>query len=233
MRIFGNEFLARVAFEKHQPDQAIWYLRTADAEAQNVGMVEHLGAHALDEASIECSLRRIESCIEHIGKALSLKPGPNSSIYASSILGEAVANERGAPNAESRKALNELKEIESTLPKPGLGAISEMAALRIRGEILLAEGNLEQALTEFRKAEAIDAPTGEKGYLARALLAAARNEPDASRARDLRLAALDAYGAVALHPNFFLQLAPKSPLTLVTQQADAYLRLELSLGVNK
>lgn len=105
----------------------------------------------------------------------------------------------------------ELRRIEAEFPRGQFKPISEVARLRLRGEVLLAEGKWEGALDRFRTASRMEAPARDKEYLARGLLAAADYTHDRAMATNYRKSALAIYSTFASKPGQTWQWSLSSP----------------------
>jgi eukaryotic-like serine/threonine-protein kinase len=176
----------------------------------------------MDKAQIECKLGDYSACLSDLGQVLSKDDGPRKIISASAILGGEIFS---APRAKTGSLRTFLKSLEVPSAGPQHGLIFDLARYRLRGEILLTEGDAKAALAEFFRADALDAPFNARDYLVRALTRAAAQERDASKAREMRRKAKEYCAAIALHPATVWQFSPAYPPGFYADQLEACLHL--------
>jgi serine/threonine protein kinase len=152
----------------------------------------------LDRAYLEFQTYNSSMGLSSIDEALDQSTAPDTIINASSIIGNIMSH---LSTRDRRRAYALLTRMESSLPKQDFGLIFALARARIRGEVLLANGDCKDALLAFQVADKLDAPLTPREYLARGLLATATTETDPARATKLRIAALELYAKVALRPS--------------------------------
>jgi hypothetical protein len=137
-------------------------------------------------------------CIADVQSSLTIEASAQNIMVASAVLGLAHTDAPEPYASLLRKRILGLKQL---FPPESFGTISELARLRVRGEILLASGDAKGALAVFRKASDLDASAYGREYLARALDLMAQEKSESKNAMDLRRSAMNAYAATALRPN--------------------------------
>jgi serine/threonine protein kinase/tetratricopeptide (TPR) repeat protein len=223
----GYALLARLYAERGMYSKSIGIINRGIAEDQAQGNTARLAAKHLDRAYLECKLQQTDKCIDDVRVAVGLHSGPQSILRAGSILGAAHATASG----NSAKAIVlELEDIERHLPKDNYGVISELTRARTHGELLLAKGETRAALAEFRKADQLDAPAGQREYFARALLEMASMETEAGKAREMMERALDCYSAMASKPGFIWHEAMAYPPGFLADEMEAYIHTAAMLN---
>jgi eukaryotic-like serine/threonine-protein kinase len=124
----------------------------------------------------------------------------------------------------------ELYSIQEQLSKSRFFPISEIVHARVHGDLLLAQGHVQEALKEFKTAARLDAPATRRDYLARGLLAAAAKEDNITVATKERESALEAYGQMALRPGQIWQLPEEYPPGFFSDQLLCYAKLASQIG---
>jgi serine/threonine protein kinase len=191
---FGNA--ACLAAETGHYQQGIALLNQGLREDETQGNSAEQAMHLLDRAYLEYKLREFSEALRDVQAGYSLNPTPATALKADTVLGDMVAS---GPASRIHAFRSELVEIQRSLAKEDYGSLAVVVRLRTLGEIQLAEGKIEPALNSFRRAALKDAPAAGSEYLARALVAAARRQPDPARARRLLQEAMQDYAVVALH----------------------------------
>ncbi|MBB5058863.1 tetratricopeptide (TPR) repeat protein [Granulicella aggregans] len=176
----------------------------------------------LDRSYLEFRLGHERQALEDTGRALDSSSTPDTLLYASTIVGEAIPTL--AP-PETRQARLMLARMEASLPQKNLGVVFSLAREQVRGELLLAEGDALGALTAFRTAAKLDAPIAPREYLARGLLAVAVQQHDPAQASALRLEALKIYARVATRPATAWIDLWSMPPGFVADRMTAYLNV--------
>jgi tetratricopeptide (TPR) repeat protein len=186
-----------------------------------------IAALFMDRAQLNCRIEDFTSCVADVNKAMSIDPSPARAIAASVVLGRAIGHAPGKRNVSLMEALGTLQHMEFG---PEYGLIGDLARLRIRGELFLANGSSAQAIVEFRKASQIDAPINSREYLARALIANAQHtENEASQTAMLREAQA-IYAAIAFHPAVIWQFSLSTPPGFFADHLEAWLKLSDRFG---
>lgn len=176
----------------------------------------------IDRAQLECKLNKYDECLTDLRQVLASDGSPRRIIAASAIAGQAVGSGHGAKTVKLRLFLNSLNISESDAR---LGIIFELARHRIRGEQLLADRKTKAALAEFLQADALDAPFMARDYLARALVMAAADETDATKAQDMVAKARACLSSIATRPAVVWQFPPTYPPGFYADQLVAWLQL--------
>jgi len=161
--------------------------------------------------------------------AMRMQPSPDTSLFASQILGQVLGKATGQ---EAKRLERILASLEPRLPAESFGAVSVIARFRIHGEILLARGDAAGALRQFRKADKLESPLVGRDSLARALEAQALGERNSVSARRLLEQSLTAYSVIALHPAVVWQSPIAFPPGFYVQQLERWLRVAKLLGKN-
>lgn len=176
----------------------------------------------LDRAQLYCKARNFDLCLGDLDETVRTDPSPRRALVAGSILGRAIAS---SPTAQINNLRRFLDSLEQKLSGQKDSVIFELARHRLRGEILLADGAPEMAVTEFREAATLDAPVNSLEYLARALVAASRKAKDARARREMQHEAAALYAAVAMHPARVWEFARAYPPGFFADQVEAWLQL--------
>jgi serine/threonine protein kinase/tetratricopeptide (TPR) repeat protein len=189
---------ARVFAELGQYKNALEALQkgiTADLET---GDSVHRSDKLLDRAYINFKQGKYEACMQDTENALELDRSLQRSLTAGTILGSAASQTNGRLKSQ---LTSELRKIEVRLPRVSFVPISDIVQTHLHGEILLSAGDWKSALDEFRKADRLEAPAKDKGYMARGLMAAARHASEAARSQQFKEGAKAAYASLALRPG--------------------------------
>jgi eukaryotic-like serine/threonine-protein kinase len=191
-------FLARVSAECAQYEKAVKYLTEGIAADLSAGDRVHRADKLLDRSYIYLKRGQYAECLRDAKEALNADRSFERSMTAASILGRAASDSKGKLSAS---IMAELRRTENLLPKVDFAPISEIARARVRGELLLVQGNVEAAVQEFRKAVVLESPVVEHEYLARGLRAAARQrKPNFTATEGLR-EALAEYAKTTRRPG--------------------------------
>ncbi|WP_263382583.1 serine/threonine-protein kinase [Granulicella arctica] len=209
---------ARLAAERGDASTALRLLQEGASTAGRDSQISRL----LDRAAIHVRVADNAALLLDVKQALSLQPSQQNVIAISSLLGEAFTKASAGSQSLLRQQLNTLP---NALPKQDAGVISELARLRVDGEIRLAGGDWKEALDSFRRAANLDAPAGSRGYLGRVLAIAASHQGDVAATRQMNLEAMQAYAAVALRPGFIWQDPIVHAPGFYADQLEQFLRL--------
>jgi predicted negative regulator of RcsB-dependent stress response len=220
IRSQGVRYYADLAAEQGNYPLALVQLNLA------IGDAPEDSSQLLDRAYVNGAAGEFAGCAKDLETALGRDKSPLSLLNASEILGQMIPKANG-PNRERLRAI--LNSLERMLPPEEFGAISAIARVRVRGEILLAKDDSRGALAEFRKADKLEAPMASRDYLGRALEARAARE-QGSAANRLREEAMAAYEPIALHPAVVWQFPIAFPPGFYSQQLQQWLRLAKELG---
>lgn len=174
----------------------------------------------LARAYLELNQHDYTALLRDAKDAEQLDISPQRSVTAAGLVGRAVAETNGTIR---RELLAELYGIRRALPRSRFSPLSDIVSARIHGDVLLAEGNADEALREFEKADHLDAPASDRDYLARGLLAGAKAQKDPARAARDRELAFQIYTRIVLHPGQIWQLPEEFPPGYLS---DEILRLE-------
>jgi eukaryotic-like serine/threonine-protein kinase len=219
-RAQGIRFSADLAAEQGNNQLAIEQLNKAVEDDPGDS------SRLLDRAYVNGTDGEFAKCAKDLEIALDKDKSPHTLLVASEILGQVIPKAKGANLKDLRTILNSL---ERQLPSENFGAISAIARVRVRGEILLSKGDARGALAEFRKSDKLEAPLASRDYLGRALEAQAAKEQGPA-ATGLREEALIAYAPVALRPAVVWQFPLTFPPGFYSQQLQQWLRLAKTLG---
>jgi serine/threonine protein kinase/tetratricopeptide (TPR) repeat protein len=219
---WSYELLARVAVEQGHSSEAIEFLQEGILFDKQNGQ-NALEARKLMAAAYVLALNhQYTSCIEALHESLDRESGPQQIMLASSALG--VAYHR-APRENAVALRKELSGLQRRLSPASLGVISDMARLRVKGEILLARGDAPDAVRVFKQAAGLDASANGREYLARALDAESQAQPEPRIAEELRRAALTAYAQTALRPDLLWFDSADNLPGYYSQQLSEFIRL--------
>ncbi len=207
-RTFYFSMMARLSAELGQYSVSTRFLEQGMALDIETGDTVHRVDKLLDRAYINFKRGNYTKCLQDIRQSLDLDRSLLRSLDASTLLGQAAY---AAPLNERPEVAMELRRIEAEFPRGQFKPISEVARLRLRGEVLLAEGKWEGALDRFRTASRMEAPARDKEYLARGLLAAADYTHDRAMATNYRKSALAIYSTFASKPGQTWQWSLSSP----------------------
>ncbi|WP_213803725.1 serine/threonine-protein kinase [Granulicella sp. dw_53] len=225
----------RLAAELDDYDQAIQVANQGVIDSLASGEQATQAAILVDRASLECQQGQIQPCVADIDKALSLDEGLNTLRAAEDTLGPAATS---AETGERKLIRVQLARLAKDIDHNDFGYTQRFLHTRAHAELLLADGNIDAALEEMRRAGRLDAPTASHEYLGRTLLIAARTSKFAAHTRQLRQEALNTFAVVARSPRAaVLRPWDKPPGTLSTQTAT-YLQIaralrEPALGISK
>ena len=219
--------LARVQAEQGKYKDSLFTLSDGIIANQAHGNSDDSGLRMLDRAYIYCKVNAFGECLEETASALKLNSSPDSIIAASLILGATIPR---LPKTLAHKFTTQLFRLEQLLPKKDVGQLDTFARTRIRGEILLATGDVKGALSAFRTANSLDAPLGAREYLARGLLAAAARENNLAQSGLLRKQALDAYQRAAGRPTVIWRNPWQYPPGFLADEMTAYLGVARQIG---
>jgi tetratricopeptide (TPR) repeat protein len=207
-RVSSLRLLADLAAEKGQYSDALSFLNQAiSGNAEDARIL-------IDRAYVYGKLGQISNCTDDVQSAIAKDSNPNQILSASQILGELLFV---TPDPAIRRALNRLA---SEMPADNFGLISTIAHLRVEGEIQLAAGKTSEALTNFRKADKLEAPFESRDYLARALATAARYSTRSIESGQLRNEAMNLFGQIALHPESVWYFSENYPPGFYTDQLE-------------
>jgi eukaryotic-like serine/threonine-protein kinase len=170
---------------------------------------------------------RYDTCVSDCRQALQLDRSLQNSMAVGTLLGRVAFETKGTCR---NRAVAELLSVEAELPKGHFPPISDIVHARVRGEILLARGSAKSALAKFEVASHLEAFANDREYLARGLLAAAKEEKDPQTAQREREEALTAYERIALRPGQVWQLPQDYYPGYLSDQVFSYLKLASSLG---
>jgi serine/threonine protein kinase/tetratricopeptide (TPR) repeat protein len=194
-RSYSYSVLARLFAEQGHYASALQSLERGIANDLESGDAGNRADKILDRAYIRFKQGNYEACLQDTKLALELDRSLQRSLSAATILGQAANEVTG----RMRSLLTaQLREIEAKLPSGDFNPFSDIVRFHLRGEALLAEGNWNLAVQEFRKADRLEAPLKDKEYLGRSLVAAAEHSSDNAVAARLREEAVAAYSNLAV-----------------------------------
>ena len=174
-RTWSYSLRARVAAEQGQLNQASQLLNDGIKADISEGDSAHRADKLIDLAFIALKQGRFEECLKNSKQAIALDSSPQRFIAAAVLLGRAAAASDTRVKARTQR---ELRDILSKAPNPGINPIGQILVHRLRGEELLARGQLNAAVSEFEIASQLEAPATDREYLARALLPRSRHKSD-------------------------------------------------------
>lgn len=222
MKSGSRRFLADLQAEQGNYSQAVSLLDPAMAGGKE------LAPTLLDRAYANGMAGDVKRCVEDVDQALQLDGSPETFLKASVVLGRVHFKSRSAMESTIRTSL---AKLAARAPADNYGVISAETRYRVRGELLLAQGDSANALREFRKADSLEAPRVSREYLGRALEARAAQTRDAEEADRLRRRALDSYSFEATHPAVVWQLPTEYPPGAYAESLQDWLRVATSLGI--
>jgi predicted negative regulator of RcsB-dependent stress response len=199
LRSISYSYLGHLAADRGNFQHAIDLLTEGIEADQSTGSGAEEAMKHIDRAFIECQVQQFQRCIDDEESAISLNPSLTTYRLTSMLFGEAVPT---APAPIASKMRRLLLANERQMPKEDLGPISEVTQAQVRGEIMLCEGRSKAALSQFRKAAVLDAPSDPKEYLARALVRVAEGEHDSRLRASLLEEAARYYQKIALEPAY-------------------------------
>jgi tetratricopeptide (TPR) repeat protein len=176
----------------------------------------------LDRGVIYCRVGESSLCLDDFDQVLRIDASPAALLTISRALGRAF---KFMPRTRVERLRSYLSVLLQRLPADPSATDVALTRASIQGEILLAWGRPKEALTEFRKADALEAPIHSREYIARALEAAAAKEPKLSSAQAMLHQATLAYSSVALHPEVVWYSPRSYPPGFYADQLEAWLRL--------
>jgi tetratricopeptide (TPR) repeat protein len=220
------ELRARVAAELGQYGSAKELLTAGIAADAQSGQAAYEAKKYLGRAYVDALSGDTDACVADVRAGIALDASPQLLTVASLTLGNAAAL-AGGP--EARRLRDALHQVESLLSRKPLGVVGQIAAYRVHGEALLADGNPSSAMGLFRKASQLDAVMSGREYLGRALMAASLRVRDAAAAERLRREALDAYGVLALQPGLLWLDTPDALPGIYVRQLKAYEQIAAEL----
>ena len=224
----GYSLLTRLYAEQGKYQEAMDTIARGIAEKKTRGNTTGLASSLLDQAGIECTMRQTLACVQSIRGARSFDAGPRTTLAAIRILGGSYAT---ASHDSKPLIRRELADINTKLPADDFGVTTQLVRARVRGELLLANDNLRAALSEFMKADELDAPATPRDYLARAYLRMAAELRDQEEARRMTEQALTAYAAGALKPGFLWHHPQEYPPGFLADELADYLRVAAALNL--
>lgn len=197
-RSYGYSLLARVFAELGLYNKALEALDQGIAVDLESGDSVHRADKFLDRSYLHLKRRDYAACLIDIQEALSLDRSFQRSMVVASILGRALPESIGPLHAALSSAL---RKVQENIPREDFKPLSDIAKARVAGELLLANGNVESALLDFRRAALLESPIVEHEYLARGLTEAVRHEISKdSRDKDLDQA-LSEYRKTTVRPG--------------------------------
>jgi serine/threonine protein kinase/tetratricopeptide (TPR) repeat protein len=226
---YGYSFLARLFAETGQYQKALASLKSGIDVDLVAGDLGHQADKRLDRAYIYSKLLQTALCLQDANQSLALDPGLKRSRAVGSLLGQAYSEAKEGDRALFR---SELEKIEVQIPPAGLEPIFGIVRAHIRGEVFLAQGNWRNSLSEFEKAARLESPVADKGYLARALLTAAKHEGDKAKAARKREDALAAYSVLASKPEQIWQWPLDYPPGFESDETFSFVKTASKLGKN-
>jgi serine/threonine protein kinase/tetratricopeptide (TPR) repeat protein len=173
-------------------------------------------------ASMESKLGDFSGLVSDLDRAIKLDHSPESLLSVEAVLGPAI---QIAPDSALGGMRRFAVGLEKYQPSGDFGVISQIVQLRIKGEALLAKGNVRAAAQMFRELDAVDAPVKSREYLGRALVSVAASESNPSTRRQLETAAKNAYGRVALKPAIIWVDPLAYPPGALREELRAYVSL--------
>jgi len=226
-RSYGYSLSARVSAELGRYDKALKELNQGIEADLEFGDSVHRADKLLDRSYIDLKQQHYAACRADAEDALILGRSFQRSMLAASILGRAAAESDGA---ERMSLHSSLRNIHDRLPKTELKPISDSARPRVVGEILLANGNYEGALEQFRRAGSSDPPIIEREYLARGLIAVARHANNKTAGDENIDQALAEYRKTTARPGQVWQWALDYPPGYLSDQEFSEIELAFEFG---
>lgn len=228
-RLKAFSFLIRVAAERGRFTQALAWVGAGITEAVRQGNNAQQAAFLMDQAYVECFLKREKECLRDAKRSLALDKSPEMLIFAAELYGRGSTGTVNATANKFRAALQALMPNTSA----DNGNLAHRVGLQcLRTEILMGSGRWNQALKEARHNSIIDQQFGRKHYFARALSLAAQNEPVFSTRQSLLVEARAAYAKTALRPGVIWTQPGLYPPAAFAEDLSAYIRASLSLKAN-
>ncbi len=159
----GIAQLSELLIERGQWRAAESVLREALVKELGAGRSSGVAENYLALAQLHFERGELEACKNACLEAVKHERGAVRLLRAGSLLGQAGY-------------LEEAARIRDEIPLQDGVTVYDRARHRIRGEILLSQGDLFRSLEELEKARALDAPARQDEYLARALSASGEDE---------------------------------------------------------
>jgi eukaryotic-like serine/threonine-protein kinase len=213
---------ARIAAERGEYQMAASFLNQAIRESAAQGDVPEQAAELLDRAYIECKQQQFPESLEDVRRATSMETSAKSRILAGWVLGQDLVF---APDHFTPSIRQELTDLISKSSTEHFGMISDISRYLLHGYLLIANHRWNEAIPEFRKASALDAPGHPRAYLPQSLVIVAAHTHDPATARALRTEALSLYAQISFHPSLIWYSAKNYPPGYYADQIDAYLEL--------
>jgi tetratricopeptide (TPR) repeat protein len=221
------EMLANLDAEQGDYQAAIEALNKGIQDDIAQGNPSAQSAKLSGRAWMDAKTGQFEQCSNDLKVAQTLDPSPETTLTVETVLGQAIDL---APRPVKIKLRRQMIEISVNLPGVDFGQISSILKLRTTGEALLAGGRSMAALGQFWQLSAIEAPSGVREYLGRALSTAASQEPDRKKAKEMELEATEAYAKAALHPERIWLYSYNYPPGFYADQLEVYLQLANEAG---
>ena len=197
-RTRGTMMLAHLAAEQGKFTRAVELLSRGMLEDRQEGRLVDEAAKLIDRADLEERLGAYQAMLSDIQAALSQDKSPVRIQSAALILGKSLP--RVSPSV-SVQVRNHLTQLDRDYSGNELGNYSKLAKFRLHTQVLLANEQWEEALSECRKADALDAPVNDRTYLALTLLTVADHEAQPKRRMILFGEAYTAYRRTVLDPG--------------------------------
>jgi tetratricopeptide (TPR) repeat protein len=196
---FALATLGRLFAELGRRQEAISVLQRAAEEAAKAGDNATQAYRIIDLAYLHCKLKQFATCLAESEQARHLEASPDMALQVARVLGMVVRN-GDASFVPQVKA--QLSEWQREIPTDNNSVIHQLARLRLKGELQLAEGDWSAAVATFREASALDAPAEGREYMGRAFMIGAEHSVSSVKATGLRQEAAAAYARIALRPAY-------------------------------
>lgn len=226
-RLRGLRTRIRIAAELGNMRRAMQAADDAIAESRAQGEFATEALSLEDRGALECQQGKYTACLDDINKAISLNNGRSVLLSAENILGPTL---QVAPTSERPVLRLRIHALEQTIARLDFGFVTRVMRTRAHAESLLADRDFSGAITEMRKVASLDAPSGSREYLGRALMAAARTKPSGPAANTLLTAAKEAYGATALRREATWTDIWSFPPGFLAEELNKYLHLSAEVG---
>jgi len=197
-RLRAYSYLTRLEAERGEYTKALAWASNGVKEAGEDGNNAQRAAFLMDRAHIYCRLAQFAPCLEQAKEALILDDSPELIFFATEVYGNGARRSTGIFSQQFRDALSSLIRL---IPDNMQNASYTLASMQIKAEIQLANGKIDSALAEARKASAIDVQFRRRELLARILVAAAAKASNANQRRAYLMEARQAYAPTALDPS--------------------------------
>jgi len=198
-RTRGTMMLAHLAAEQGNFSSAMDLITQGITEDRRDGNRAEESAKLLDRADLQRRMKSFPQMFSDLHVCLLLDMSPAHIDSASLMLAESLQT---APSPFAFQARQQLMKLDRDYTGDELGDYSKLAKLRLHALTLWANGRWENALSEGRKADALDTPTNDRAYWAFILLAAADHISEPTRRKALLQEAYDAYAKTVLSPGF-------------------------------